>query len=119
MGQTTKKIKGKIIFKHQTAAEWEQSSYVPDIGERVLYDPDGSHNYTREKFGDGKKRVHDLPFAQTASISGQSTYEYATGAGYEGTEEQFKTAFLSALSGGGAAVPVYDGSVEGLSNGDN
>lgn len=68
MGQKIKEIKGKIIFKHQTAAEWDLSNdgagaqYVPDVGERVLYDPDETHPYTREKFGDGEHIVKDLPF---------------------------------------------------------
>lgn len=69
MGQNIKQIKGKIIFKHQTAAEWDLSNdgagaqYVPDVGERVLYDPDETTPYTREKFGDGEHIVKDLPFA--------------------------------------------------------
>jgi hypothetical protein len=33
MGQTTKQIKGKVIFKHETEADWKLSSYVPDEGE--------------------------------------------------------------------------------------
>ena len=69
MGQEIKQVKGKIIFKHQTAAEWDNSNngagaqYVPDVGERVLYDPDVEHPYTREKFGDGVHIVKDLPFS--------------------------------------------------------
>lgn len=69
MGQKIKEVKGKIIFKHQTAAEWDLSNdgagaqYVPDVGERVLYDPDETTPYTREKFGDGEHIVKDLPFA--------------------------------------------------------
>ena len=71
MGQTIKNVKGKIIFKHQTEAEWDNSNngagaqYVPDVGERVLYDPDEQHPYTREKFGDGEHIVKDLPFSTT------------------------------------------------------
>lgn len=62
MGQI-KELKGKIIFKHETAADWEKSDYVPNFGEKVLYDPDEMCSYTRTKYGDGEKTVKDLPFA--------------------------------------------------------
>ena len=74
MGQNIKQVKGKIIFKHQTAAEWDLSNngagaqYVPDVGERILYDPDETHPYTREKFGDGEHIVKDLPFSNPSNI---------------------------------------------------
>ena len=58
-----KRAKGKVIHKHETAANWELSSYVPDIGEVVFYDPDENYNYTRQKNGDGINKVHDLPFS--------------------------------------------------------
>ena len=67
MGQITKQIKGKIIFKHETEADWKLSSYVPDEGEQVIYDPDASHPSPRIKIGDGKKVVDALPFT-TAEI---------------------------------------------------
>lgn len=63
MGQEVKKIKGKIVFKHETAADWEVSNYVPSEGEKILYDPDDSYSYTRTKFGDGKTLVKYLPFS--------------------------------------------------------
>lgn len=40
MGQIIKQIKGKIIFKHETEADWNLSSYKPDEGEQIIYDPD-------------------------------------------------------------------------------
>jgi hypothetical protein len=58
-----KKIKARVVFKHEKAEDWEQSSYVPELGEKVLYDPDDYHAYTRVKYGDGEKRVADLPFS--------------------------------------------------------
>jgi hypothetical protein len=34
MGQEIRKnMKAKVIFKNETAADWELSSYVPDKGE--------------------------------------------------------------------------------------
>ena len=68
MGQT-RYLKGKIIFKHQTAAEWELpndgagAEYKPDIGELIIYDPDETHPYIRLKFGNGTDIVKNLPFA--------------------------------------------------------
>ena len=63
MGQEIKKtIKGKIVFKQETEANWAQSNYVPDNGEMVIYDVDDSHNYKRVKYGDGETKVRDLPF---------------------------------------------------------
>lgn len=65
--RTRKKIKGKVVLKHETEANWALSSYVPDNGEMVLYDEDATHNYKRAKYGDGIKKVKDLPFALSAS----------------------------------------------------
>ena len=62
MGQT-KIIKGRALFKHEIAANWEQSSYIPSRGEKVLYDPDEFYDYTRVKYGDGSHKVKELPFA--------------------------------------------------------
>jgi hypothetical protein len=68
MGQT-RQLKGKIIFKHQTAGEWDLSNdgaganYTPDIGELIIYDPDETYSHIRLKFGNGIDIVKDLPFA--------------------------------------------------------
>ena len=65
MGQEQiKKIKGKVVFKHETAADWEKSEYIPDKGEQVFYDIDENYNYVRVKHGNGVDKVKDLPFAQ-------------------------------------------------------
>lgn len=57
-----KRIKAKVEFKHETAANWELSAYIPKVNEIVLYDPDDKYNYTRQKNGDGIHMVKDLPF---------------------------------------------------------
>lgn len=75
MGQITKQIKGKIIFKHETEADWKSSSYVPDEGEQVIYDPDGSHPNPRIKIGDGKRVVDKLPFATVENPTKISAFE--------------------------------------------
>ena len=56
-------MKVKVLFKHETQADWDKSTYIPDKGEKVLYDPDASFPYTRVKYGDGTRSVKNLPFA--------------------------------------------------------
>ena len=62
-----KKIKAKFIPKHEKEVHWLQSSYIPDEGEMVLYDPDENYEYTRVKYGDGKRTITELPF-DTSSL---------------------------------------------------
>lgn len=63
-----KKLKAKVVHKHETESNWLLSDYVPDIGEVVFYDPDETHDYTRQKNGDGIKKVHELPFAMPDAL---------------------------------------------------
>lgn len=49
--------------KHKTEAEWlEDPTYVPKVGETVIYDPDDKHEKPRMKIGDGKTNIVDLEF---------------------------------------------------------
>ena len=57
-----KRFKTKIIHKHDTAANWAKSSYVPSKGEVVVYDIDEVCDYERLKLGDGVQNVNALPF---------------------------------------------------------
>lgn len=66
MEEKQKKLKAKVINKHETEADWLLSQYVPDIGEVVFYDPDERYSYTRQKNGDGIHKVSELPFATEA-----------------------------------------------------
>lgn len=48
----------RISLLHKTEAEWNKlSSFIPEEGELVLYDPDENYDYVRVKVGDG---VHEL-----------------------------------------------------------
>lgn len=61
-----KKIKSKIIHKHDTATNWTtagNNGYIPDKGEFIVYDADSSVAYERIKVGDGVTNINDLPFA--------------------------------------------------------
>ena len=61
MGEEIRR-KAKVVHKHETAANWALSNYVPEIGEIVFYDPDDQFDYTRQKNGNGVDKVSDLPF---------------------------------------------------------
>lgn len=72
MGNTNiKQVRAKVVHKHETAAGWELSQYIPDVGEIVFYDPEPENgiNYTRQKNGDSKTRVHELPFVAMGGTS--------------------------------------------------
>ena len=43
MGET-KKIKAKVIHKHELEKDWLNSSYIPEVGEVVFYDPEVDAN---------------------------------------------------------------------------
>jgi hypothetical protein len=65
MGGQIKKMRAKVIHKYETEANWNLSNYIPAVGEIVFYDIDETHNYIRQKNGDGIHRVKDLPFTAT------------------------------------------------------
>lgn len=68
-----KRLKSRIIHKHETEANWKQSSLIPFQGEIIVYDKDENYDYERIKIGDGVinpstgliegTNVNDLPFA--------------------------------------------------------
>lgn len=61
-----KNIKGRIVLKHDTSANWSKASFVPKQGEIIIYDIDSTYNYERLKIGDGKTSVNALPFVNDA-----------------------------------------------------
>ena len=63
-----KQIKTKIIFKHETEADWAKSSYIPQAGEPIVVDSDGGFPYSRFKLGDGYHKVSELPYASETLI---------------------------------------------------
>ena len=80
-----KRLKTKIINKHDTQANWEKSSYIPSQAELVVFDIDSTYSYERFKIGDGKTNVNSLPFADAHILdiisdftSGNTTVAKAT-----------------------------------------
>lgn len=57
-----KRLNARIIHKHETEANWLQSSLIPMKGELIVYDIDDNYSYERIKIGDGVQNVNDLPF---------------------------------------------------------
>ena len=72
-----KTLKGRVIHKHKTEAQWYLDVYttaggttkrtepfVPKKGELIIYDPDSVYEHYRFKIGDDEKDVVALPFWQ-------------------------------------------------------
>lgn len=63
-----KRLKSRIIHKHETEANWKQSSLIPLQGEIIVYDKDENYDYERIKIGDGVTNVNTLPFVDETFI---------------------------------------------------
>ena len=48
--------------KHDIAANWKNSDFIPEAGEYIIYDPDEYTNFPRIKIGDGIHTVNELFF---------------------------------------------------------
>ena len=64
---TEKTLKTRVVLKHDTEANWitagnATNPFIPKKGEVIIYDPDGTHTYSRQKVGDGIKNINTLPF---------------------------------------------------------
>ena len=64
---TEKALKTRVVLKHDTEANWitagnAANPFIPKKGEVIIYDPDGTHTYSRQKVGDGIKNINELPF---------------------------------------------------------
>ena len=60
---TEKTLKTRVVLKHDTEANWNKATnFIPKKGEVIIYDPDGTHTYSRQKVGDGIKNINTLPF---------------------------------------------------------
>ena len=58
-----KTLKTRVVLKHDTEANWNKATnFIPKKGEVIIYDPDGTHTYSRQKVGDGIKNINALPF---------------------------------------------------------
>lgn len=66
---TDRILSARTIQIHDTEANWLKAvSFVPRLGEIVVYDIDVNHSTERFKIGDGTTIVNDLPFTIDKSI---------------------------------------------------
>ena len=56
------KIDARMQQKHDIAANWKNSDFIPEAGEYIIYDPDEYTNFPRIKIGDGIHTVNELFF---------------------------------------------------------
>lgn len=57
-----KTINSRVIHKHDTESNWQNTEFVPKKGEVIIYDRDDATPYERVKIGDGVSIVNNLPF---------------------------------------------------------
>lgn len=104
-------IKTRVINKHGKESDWNNTTtFIPQYGEMIVYDPDETHPYSRVKMGNGTNLPKDLPFLDAGSISGMDmnnitaakvAHKLTFGAGavytFDGSED--------------VTVPVYTGGI--------
>lgn len=94
MGETIqKRLKSKVVHKHELEVNWLKSAYLPEQGEWVVYDvevdadgvtlelPEGRtapYLYQRMKMGDGVHNVNQLPFITAKEAEKLVGYDIAT-----------------------------------------
>jgi hypothetical protein len=65
-----KYINARIIHKHDTENNWNANlSFIPLLGEIIIYDKDEVYDYERFKIGDGITNVINLPFVVPTKLS--------------------------------------------------
>lgn len=94
---TEKTLKTRIVLKHDAEANWNKATtFIPKKGEVIIYDPDSTHIYSRQKIGDGIKTVINLPFSEFVHILTFSKYEYGESLNYkaEDYKKLLETTFI-------------------------
>lgn len=62
-------LNARVIHMHDIEANWKlASTFVPCLGEPIIYDPDENCTYSRMKVGDGIHNVNELPFLQDNTL---------------------------------------------------
>lgn len=104
-------ILSRVQLKIDSETNWNaHSSFVPLLGELIVYSPDSTHTYSRIKIGDGLTTVVNLPFIDASTVGGvdvnsisanslQHTLTFGANNAYvfDGTED--------------VTVPVYTGTI--------
>ena len=95
--ETEKTLKTRVVLKHDAEANWNKATtFIPKKGEVIIYDPDSTHMYSRQKIGDGIKTVINLPFSEFVHILTFSKYEYGESLNYkvEDYKKLLETTFI-------------------------
>jgi hypothetical protein len=84
MAESTKTLKTRVQLKSDTEANWKKSvlvadggekesgnSFIPLLGELIVYTADDAHPFSRLKVGNGSTNVVKLPFIDAGTISGE------------------------------------------------
>jgi hypothetical protein len=85
IGTPNNTIKTRIQLKSDTEANWKKAvlvadggtkisgtSFVPLLGEIIIYTPDNTYDYSRLKIGDGSTNVVRLPFIDAGTVNGDT-----------------------------------------------
>lgn len=88
MATNTNTIKTRIQLKSDTEENWRKSvlttdggnktsgtSFVPLLGELIVFTADSTHPFSRLKIGDGSSNVLSLPFIDAGTIDGRTLAE--------------------------------------------
>ena len=84
MANNNKTIKTRVQLKSDTEENWNKSvlvsdggtktsgtSFVPLLGELIVYIADATHPFSRLKVGDGETNVVRLPFIDAGTLNGE------------------------------------------------
>ena len=63
-------MNARLSLLHKTEAEWKKlSSWKPEAGEFVIYDPDENFSYARVKVGDGIRTLQELDYFIVSALT--------------------------------------------------
>jgi hypothetical protein len=81
------KIDARMQQKHDIAANWKNSDFVPEAGEYIIYDPDEYTSFPRMKIGDGIHTVNELFFVSEIYTDTEEPLDASEGAIWINPEE--------------------------------
>lgn len=123
---TEKTLKTRVVLKHDTEANWitagnAANPFIPKKGEVIIYDPDGTHTYSRQKVGDGIKNINELPFLGATvgtadSSESLSKIQYTAESAIPTTPEQGVEYAITDLIGYGDLDADLQGQIDHMGN---
>lgn len=123
---TEKTLKTRVVLKHDTEANWitagnAANPFIPKKGEVIIYDPDGTHTYSRQKVGDGIKNINALSFLGATvgtadSSESLSKIQYTAESAIPTTPEQGVEYAITDLIGYGDLDADLQGQIDHMGN---